>query len=184
MNQYTQKHQSDLVAVATFFKKELSSVRTGRANPGIFDGVLVESYGSKAPLQQVGNISVVDAHCMTISPWDKNTLKEIEKAIVAADLGINPVNEGDKIRVILPQPTEADRRQLIKKINEKLETAKVKVRGVRDIIKAAIETAEKSKEIAEDDKFRFLKEMEEVIKKVIEELENLRDTKEEDIMKI
>ena len=121
---------------------------------------------------------------MTISPWDKNTLKEIEKAIVAADLGINPVNEGDKIRVILPQPTEADRRQLIKKINEKLETAKVKVRGVRDIIKAAIETAEKSKEIAEDDKFRFLKEMEEVIKKVIEELENLRDTKEEDIMKI
>ena len=139
MNQYIQNHQSDLQGVIDFFKKDISSIRTGRANPAILDNVLVESYGSKVPLQQVGNISVVDASCMTISPWDKNVLKDIEKGIVEADLGVSPVNEGDKIRISIPQPTEEDRKDRVKKINEKLEQAHVKIRQIRDEIKKSIE---------------------------------------------
>src|SRR3989339_216544 len=81
MNQYIQKHKSNLDEVVAFFKKDIASIRTGRANPAMFDGVMVESYGTKAPLQQVGNIAVVDARCLTITPWDKNTLKEIEEEV-------------------------------------------------------------------------------------------------------
>jgi len=184
MNQYIQQHQAELTQVMDFFKKDIASIRTGRANPAMFDGVLVSAYGAKAPLQQVGSISVVDARCLVISSWDKNVLKDIEKAISEADLGVNPVNEGDKIRITMPQPTEEDRRERVKKLNEKLERAKVNVRQARDKIKEVIERAESDKEIAEDDKFRFLKEMEEEIKKRNDELQELRDKKEKEIMTI
>jgi len=184
MNQYLQTYKNNLDEVINFFKKDLASIRTGRANPAMFDGVVVESYGTKVPLQQVGNIAVVDARCLLITPWDKNTLKEIEKGIVEADLGISPVNEGDKIRITIPQPTEEDRKNRVKKLYEKLETAKVKIRGVRDDIKNAIEQAEKNKDIAEDDKFRFLKEMEEEIKKYNDELQQIAENKEKEIMTI
>ena len=184
MNNYIQQHQSALQEAIIFFKKEILSIRTGRANPAMFDGVVVESYGAKAPLQQVGNISVVDARCLTITPWDKNTLKAIEKGIVEADLGISPVNEGDKIRVTFPQPTEEDRKNRVKKLYEKLEASKIKIRGVRDEIKATIEQAHKDKNIAEDDKFRFLKEMEEEVKKYNDELEQITAIKEKEIMTI
>lgn len=184
MNQYLQQHQGELKQAMEFFQKDIASIRTGRANPAMLDGVLVESYGAKMPLMQVGNISVVDARCLTITPWDKNILKEVEKAVVAAELGVNPVNEGDKIRITIPQPTEEDRRERVKKLNEKLEHAKVSVRQTRDKIKASIERAENDKQVSEDDKFRFLKEMEEEIKKHNDELQSLRDKKEKEIMTI
>ncbi|MFA6551019.1 MAG: ribosome recycling factor [Patescibacteria group bacterium] len=184
MNQYIQQQQTELTQVAEFFKKDIASIRTGRANPAMLDGVLVSAYGTKVPLQQVGNISVVDARCLTISPWDKSVLKDIEKGIVEADLGVSPVNEGEKIRITIPQPTEEDRRERAKKLGEKLEHAKVTLRQVRDKIKEAIEQAENDKVIAEDDKFRFLKEMEEEIKKYNEQLEEIRKKKEEEIMTI
>jgi len=184
MNQYIEQYQGELTQTIEHFKKEISSIRTGRANPAMLDNVQVESYGSKVPLNQVGNISVVDAHCMTISPWDKNVLKEIEKGIVEADLGINPVNEGDKIRISIPQPTEEDRKDRVKKLNEKLEIYKIQIRQVRDKIKDSIETAESDKEIAEDDKFMYLKEMEEAIKSNNNILQEIRDNKEKEIMTI
>ena len=184
MNQYFQQHQSELKQAIEFFQKDIAAIRTGRANPAMLDGVLVEAYGAKVPLMQVGNISVVDARCLTVTAWDKNILKEIEKAIAAAELGVNPVNEGDKIRITIPQPTEEDRRERVKKLNEKLEHAKVSVRQARDKIKAGIEEAEKNKAISEDDKFRNLKEMEEEIKKHNDELQKLREKKEKEIMTI
>ena len=184
MNQYIQQQQTELTQIAEFFKKDIASIRTGRANPAMLDSVLVSAYGTKVPLQQVGNISVVDARCLTISPWDKSVLKDIEKGIVEANLGVSPVNEGKKIRITIPQPTEEDRRERVKKLGEKLEHAKVTLRQVRDKIKEAIEQAENDKAIAEDDKFRFLKEMEEEIKKYNEQLEEVRKKKEEEIMTI
>jgi len=184
MNQYIQQHQEELDSVIEFFKKDISSIRTGRANPSVLDSVLVESYGSKVPLQQLANISVVDANCMTVKPWDKNTLKDIEKGIVEADLGFNPVNEGEQIRISIPQPTEEDRKNRVKKLNEKLEQAHIKIRQVRDEIKKSIELAESSKEISEDDKFRFIKEMEEEVKKHNDELQKIRDEKEKEVMTI
>lgn len=184
MNTYIQSHQTELSNVIDFFKKDISSIRTGRANPAMLDGVQIESYGSRVPLQQVGTINVVDAQCMTVTPWDKNALRDIEKGIVEADLGVNPVNEGDKIRLTLPQPTEEDRKNRVKKLNEKFEQARVKLRGVRGDIKEAVEKAAKDKEITEDDKARCLKEMEEEVKKYGEQLEETRSKKEKEIMTI
>ena len=184
MNEYIQRHQVELKEAIDFFQKDIASIRTGRANPALFDLVLVESYGGKVPLQQVGNIAVVDARCMTITPWDKNTLKEIEKGIVGADLGLNPVNEGDKIRLVVPQLTEENRKELVKKLSEKMETARIALRQIRDEIKEAIEAAFKDKAISEDDKFRFIKELDEEITKQNDALKSIKDKREEEIMTI
>lgn len=167
-----------------FFKKDIATLRTGRANPSVLDGILVDAYGVKTPLNGVGSISVTDARSMVIAPWDKNVLKDIEKALVEADLGFGVVNEGDKIRLTLPLMTEENRRDLVKKLNEKMEDARVSVRQVRDEIKGDIEAAEESKEITEDDKFRFLRELDEEVKKNNDEIKNTRDKKEEDIMTV
>lgn len=184
MNEYIQKHEPSLSEAVSFFSKDIASIRTGRANPAVFDSVLVESYGTKVPLSQVGNISVIDAHCMTITPWDKSLLKDIEKGIVNADLNLNPVNEGDKIRITIPQPTEEDRKNRVKKLNEKLEHAKIKIRAIRDDIKTDIEKAQLNKDISEDDKIRYLKEMEEEIKNILSNLQDIRANKEKEIMTI
>lgn len=167
-----------------FFKKDISVLRTGRANPSVLDGILVEAYGAKTPLSGVGSINVSDARSMVVSPWDKSVLKDIEKAIVEAGLGFGVVNEGDKIRLTLPMMTEENRRDLVKKLNEKMESARVNLRKVRDEIKGDIENAEGDKEISEDDKFRFLKELDEEVKGKNDEVKNIRDKKEEDIMTI
>ncbi len=134
MNQYTQAKQADFIKAIDFFKKDISSLRTGRANPAMLDGVVVDAYGAKTALVGLASISVPEARSIVISPWDKNIAKDIEKAIVAADLGINPVNEGDKIRLVVPQLTEENRKELVKKLSEKMETARIALRQIRDQI--------------------------------------------------
>lgn len=184
MNKYVQAKQGEFQKVLEFFRKDISVLRTGRANPSVLDGILVDAYGSKTPLSGVGSINVSDARSMVVSPWDKSVLKDIEKAIVEASLGFGVVNEGDKIRLTLPLMTEENRRDLVKKLNEKMEGARVNLRKVRDEIKDDIEKAEGDKEISEDDKFRFLKELDEEVKSKNDEVKNIRDKKEEDIMTI
>jgi ribosome recycling factor len=184
MNKYIQSQQGELNKSIEFFKKEISSLRTGRANPAIFEGVLVEAYGSKSALNSMANISVSDSRSMLVAPWDKNVIKDIEKALVEANLGVGIVNEGTKIRITVPLMTEENRRDLVKKLNEKTEKAKISLRQIRDEIKNSIESAEEQKEIGEDDKFRFLKEMDEEIKRKTDEVEEIRKKKEEDILTI
>src|SRR3989338_10371633 len=184
MNQYIQAKQKDLAKTVDFFKKDISSLRTGRANPSILDGILVEVYGAKTPLISLASISVPEARSIVITPWDKNISKDIERAIVAADLGINPVNEGSKIRLVVPQLTEENRHELAKKLNEKMETARISLRKTRDEIKELIEAAFKSKTLNEDDKFRFLKELDEEIARQNDVLKEIKDKKEEEIMTI
>ncbi len=184
MNKYVQAKQGEFQKVLEFFRKDISVLRTGRANPSVLDGILVDAYGSKTPLSGVGSINVSDARSMVISPWDKSVLKDIEKAIVEANLGFGVVNEGDKIRLTLPLMTEENRRDLVRKLNEKMEGSRVNLRKVRDEIKDDIEKAEGDKEISEDDKFRFLKELDEEVKSKNDEVKNIRDKKEEDVMTI
>ena len=184
MNQYIEQKKDNFQKVIDFFQKEIGSLRTGRANPAILDGIHVDAYGAKTPLNGVANIAVADSKSMTVSPWDKNVLKDVEKAIVEADLGVGVVNEGDKIRINIPQMTEETRRDLVKKLNEKLEESRIKIRQVREEIKESIEQAEEEKKISEDDKFRFEKELDEAVHNYNEELKSIRDRKEEDIMKI
>jgi ribosome recycling factor len=184
MNQYLLVKKSEFQKSIEFFKKDINSLRTGRANTAILEGIQVEAYGSQTPLVGLANISAADARSLIVSPWDKSVIKEAEKAIIEADLGVGVVNEGDKIRVTVPAMTEENRKDLVKKLNEKTEQAKISVRQAREAVKSAIEKAEKDKAISEDDKFRFMEELEEEVKKVNEEIKAIRDKKEKDVMTI
>lgn len=184
MNQYIKDKQADFIKAIDFFKKDIVSLRTGRVNPVILDGLYVDVYGVKTALAGLASISVPEARSIVITPWDKTITKDIEKAVAAADLGINPVNEGDKIRLVAPQLTEENRKELVKKLNEKMETARVALRQIRDQIKESIEAAFKNKAINEDDKFRFFKELDEATARQNDELKKIKEKKEEEIMTI
>ena len=184
MNKYIQAKQGDFSKMIDFFKKDIASLRTGRANPGVLDGILVEAYGAKTPLVGLASITVPEARSIVVSPWDKNITKEVEKAITAAALGLNPVNEGDKIRLVVPQLTEENRKELVKKLSEKMETGRISLRQTRDEIKEAIEAGFKNKEMSEDDKFRFIKELDEEVSRRNDELKKIKEKKEEEIMTI
>jgi ribosome recycling factor len=184
MNEYLQAKKEEFDKAMEFFKKEIANLRAGRVNPAMLDVVQVEAYGARSPLNAVGTISVADGRSMTISPWDKSVLKEIEKGIVEANLGLGVVNEGDKIRVTVPIMTEENRKELVKKLNGEMEKARVTIRQERDEVKKKIEEADKNKEISEDDKFKFIKELDEEVKRLNEELEAIRGRKEEEIMKV
>ncbi|MEK7203283.1 MAG: ribosome recycling factor [Patescibacteria group bacterium] len=184
MNKYIQDKQVEFVKAIDFFKKDISNLRTGRANPAILDGICAEAYGVKTSLAGLASISVVDARSLVITAWDKNITKDIEKAIVVANLGLSIVNEGDKIRATISPLTEENRRELVKKLNEKMETARISLRQIRDEIKEVIEVAFKDKEINEDDKFRFIKELDEATSNRNNEVKEIRDKKEEEIMTI
>lgn len=184
MNQFLQAKKSDFQKAVEFFKKEIGSLRTGRANPSLLDGVLVEAYGIKNPLASVGSISVTDGKSILISPWDKGVLKDIEKAIQEANLGLGIVNEGDKIRLTVPAMTEETRKELVKKLNEKMEHGRVSIRQVREVVKKSMEAAETEGIISEDDLERFMDELDAEVKKTNDELKTVRDKKEVEIMTI
>jgi len=184
MNTYLQNKQVDFTGVIDFFKKDIATLRTGRANPSLLEGVLVEAYGVKNPVNAVANIAMADSRSLTVAPWDKNVMKDLEKALIEADLGVGVVNDGDKIRVNIPMMTEENRKDLVKKVNEKQEKAKVSIRQIREEVRQAIEEAESHKEFGEDDKFRFMKELDEAVTKLNEEIKNLRDRKEKEVMEI
>jgi ribosome recycling factor len=184
MNSYLQAQQSEFAGVIDYFKKDISTLRTGRANPALLDGVFVEAYGVKNPINALANLSVSDARSMLIAPWDKGVLKDIEKAIIEANLGIGVVNEGDKIRITIPMMTEENRKELVKKVNEKQEKSKISIRQIREEVRKAIDEAADNKEFSEDDKFRFMKELDEAVGKYNDEIKDLRDKKEKEIMEI
>ena len=184
MNQYLEKKQLDFVNALEFFKKEIATLRTGRANPSVLDHVQIEAYGVLNPLNTIANITVSDGRNILISAWDKNVLKSIEKGIIDAGLGFGVVNEGDKIRLTVPPLTEENRKDLVKKLNEKMEKTRVILRQVREAAKHLIEGAFEEKTIGEDEKFRFMKELDDFSAKKNDELKELRDKKEKDVMEI
>lgn len=184
MNTFIQNKQEDFQNLMDFFKKDISSLRTGRANLSVLDNVQVEAYETLNPINALGNISISEGRDIIITPWDKGVIKNIEKAVLEADLGLGVANEGDKIRLSVPQMTEENRKEVVKKLNERLEKARVTLRQIRDTVKDEITKAEDDKQISEDDKFRYIKELDEFITEKNQELKELRDTKEKDIMEI
>jgi ribosome recycling factor len=163
-------------------EQELKSLRTGRATAALVEHITVDAYGT--PLQHLATISVSDARTIVIAPWDKTVLKEIEKAIVQAQMGINPVNDGVVIRVIMPVMTEENRKSLVKTMGQKLEQARIGVRSVRDEIKEEILREEKEKMITEDDRYELLKKLDDVTKEYTERMNAMGQAKEEEIMTI
>jgi ribosome recycling factor len=166
------------------FKQAMSKVRTGRANPSLLEHIRVDYYGNQVPLSQVSNITVADARTLAISPWEKKMTPAIEKAIMTADMGLNPVTSGDLIRIPLPVITEERRKDLIKVVRNEAETARVSVRNVRRDANAAIKELLKSKEIAEDEERRLNDVTQKLTDKFTAEVEVLLAAKEKDLMAI
>jgi len=184
MNEYLEKKQGDFAKAIDFFKSEIATIRTGRANPAILDGVKAEAYGVLNPLNAVASITVSDAKNILVTPFDKSVIKNVEKAISDANLGVGVINDGDKIRLTIPPLTEENRKEMVKKLNEKMEKTRINLRQARDNVKNMIEGAYDEKNISEDDKFRFMRELDEFSAKKNEELKNIRDHKEKDVMEI
>jgi ribosome recycling factor len=132
------------------FKQEITKIRTGKATTALLDTIKVDYYGSQSPLNQVANVSVLDAHTLSITPWDKNMVGEIDKAILTGDLGLNPVNDGTNIKVPIPPLTEERRKELVKLVKKFGEEAKIAIRNVRRDSNEKLKKLEKDKELSED----------------------------------
>lgn len=181
MSQNTQEFQQIIVHL----EQELKGLRTGRAHPAMLDNIMVEAYaGAKSLLTQLAAVNVSDARSLLVEPWDKNIVKDIEKGIIESGLGFNPVNEGDKLRIVLPELTQERRQELVKILNKITEEARVKLRQLRDKARANIQKQEQAKEISEDKKFRLQKELEDKVKEYGDKIEGMRKKKQAEIMKV
>lgn len=162
------------------FKK----IRTGRAHPSILDSVNVSYYGNPTPLSQVANISVLDARTLSISPWEKNLVPDIEKAIMKSDLGLNPATTGDLIRVPMPALTEETRKGFIKQAKSEAENARISIRNIRRDANNLLKDLLKDKEITEDDDRRAQDEIQKLTDKFVAEVDAALAAKEKDLMEI
>lgn len=176
--------QTKFDQVLEHLRTELSGIRTGRANPGLVENVQVEAYGSRTALVGLASISIPDARTILIDPWDKSLVKDIEKGIIEAKLGLNPAVQGQQIRLALPMMTEENRKQLIKLMNEKLEQARIGVRGVREQAKAEILKAEKENTVAEDEKYKLLEQLDKIAAGFNERIKHIGEEKEKEILTI
>lgn len=163
---------------------EYASIRAGRANPHVLDRIKVDYYGTPTPLQQVGNISVPEARMIVIQPWEKNLLKAIEKSILTSDLGINPTNDGNVIRLVFPELTEERRKDLAKDVKKKGEAAKVAVRNIRRDANDTFKKMEKANEISEDDLNLAEEKIQKMTDKMIEQIDKAIDSKSKEILTV
>jgi len=166
------------------FRKELATVRTGRANAALLDSVRVDYHGTPMPVNQLGTVTVPDPSMLVISPWDPGAVPLIDKAIRASDLGLNPSNDGKVVRVPIPSPTEERRKELVKHVHKVLENHRTAVRNIRRDIKEAIDKLEKDKKISQDELKRALEELEKVSHAETKKIEDLSAGKEKEVMEI
>jgi ribosome recycling factor len=166
------------------FRKELTATRTGRASVHMLDGVHVEAYGSQMPLNQLANISAPEPQLITVQPWDMSQIGSIEKAIRAAELGLNPMNDGKLIRVPVPALTEDRRKDMVKHLNRALEEHRTAVRNVRRDGNDAIKKAMKDKKITEDEERGAMEQIQKLTDDEIKKMEELCKNKEKEIMQI
>ncbi len=164
------------------FRKELATVRTGRANAAILDQVRVDYHGTPMPVNQLGNITIPDATMLVITPWDPTVAALIDKAIRASDLGLNPTTDGKIVRVPMPAPTEERRKDLVKQMHKMLENHRTAVRNIRRDIKEAIDKLEKEKKISQDEQKRALDELEKISHSETQKIEGLAAAKEKEVM--
>jgi ribosome recycling factor len=165
-------------------KHELSKIRTGRAHPSLLEHVKVEYYGSEVPISQVANVVIEDSRTLAVSPWEKNMVQTVDKAIRASDLGLNPATTGLVIRVPMPPLTEQRRKELIKVVRHEGETGKVAIRNIRRDANAEIKAALKDKQISEDQERRVEEQIQKLTDHSIKEIDALLEEKETDLMAI
>lgn len=166
------------------FKSDLSTIRTGKANPSLLEKVVVDYYGTPTPINQMANISAPEAKMLVVQPWDKSVISTIEKAIMKSDLGLNPSSDGNIIRLVIPQLTQETRKDLVKKVKKKSEEAKIGIRNIRRDGNEQLKSIEKSKEINEDEHKKAQDDVQKLTDKYIAEVEKILDNKENEIMEI
>jgi ribosome recycling factor len=179
-----QSVKGQLEGVIEFYQEELKNIRTGRANASVVEDIEVDYYGTKSPLKQAASISTQDARTIVITPWSKDTLVNIEKAINDSDLGVNPVNDGKVVRLCFPPLTEERREEMVKVVGKKTEEARIKVRKVREEMWDDIQKKEKNGEISEDDKFKGKDTLQQLVDEYNKKIEELNGKKEEDIRQV
>ena len=165
-------------------KGQLTKVRTGRAHPSLLDGIMVSYYGADTPLRQVGNVSIEDARTLAITVFDKSLTAAVEKAIMASDLGLNPMSAGTVIRVPLPPLTEERRKSLVKLVRNEAEGGRVAVRNIRRDANADLKALRKDKEISEDDERRATDEIQKITDSFIKRIDEVLAEKEKELMEV
>ncbi len=166
------------------YKTELQGIRAGRANPHILDKVEVEYYGTMTPLNQMANVTIAEARVLVVSVWDKSALKNVEKAILAANVGITPNNDGTVIRLVFPEVTEERRRALVKDIKQGAEETKIVLRNHRRDINEELKKLKKDSTITEDDLTNFLEEVDKRLAKEIEKVDETAKKKEDEVLSV
>jgi ribosome recycling factor len=166
------------------FRKDLATVRTGRANAALLDQIRVDYHGTPMPVNQLGTVTVPDASMLQISPWDPSVCALIDKAIRSSDLGLNPTTDGKVVRIPIPSPTEERRKDLVKHIHKVLENHRTAVRNIRRDSKEAIDKLEKDKKISQDEQKRALDELEKLSHAETKKIEDLSASKEREVMEI
>jgi ribosome recycling factor len=166
------------------FRKDLATVRTGRANAALLDQIRVDYHGTPMPVNQLGTVTVPDASMLQISPWDPTVCALIDKAIRSSDLGLNPTTDGKVVRIPIPSPTEERRKDLVKHIHKVLENHRTAVRNIRRDSKEAIDKLEKDKKISQDEQKRALDELEKLSHAETKKIEDLSAYKEKEVMEI
>lgn len=163
---------------------DFSTIRTGRANPVLLDGVQVDYYGQKMPIGQIAGVSAPEPRLLVVTPWDKAALSAIEKAIMNSDIGLTPMNDGQVIRLSIPHLTEERRKDMIKTLHKKLEDHKVAIRNVRRDVNDRLKDLEKKHDISEDDNRRAQEQTQKLTDKYIEMLERLSEAKTKELMEV
>ncbi len=180
----TKPYEEKMKKAVSVYEENLSTMRAGRANPNALSKITVDYYGTPTPITGVAAISVSDARTLTVQPWDASTVKEIERAILASDLGITPQNDGRTIRLIFPQPTEERRREMTKQIAKMGEDAKVAVRNLRRDANDKIKDMKKKSEMTEDEAKAGEKASQDLTDKYIKEIDKVTEAKNKEIMEI
>lgn len=165
-------------------ERELSTIRTGRARPALIENLQVEYYGSPTPLSQVASIKVPDARLLVIEPWDRGVLGGIEKAILKSDIGLTPNNDGAVIRLSFPQLTQERRQELVKVVHKKVEDGKVALRNIRRDAHEELRAMEKRKEISEDEEKRATDQLQKLVDRYVQQMEQVGKAKESELMEI
>lgn len=184
MKEVISKCESKMNKSIDALANEFASVRAGRANPAILDRVLVDYYGAPTPINQMAAVSVSEARVLVIQPWDKSTLKTIEKAIQASDIGINPTNDGNVLRLTFPQLTEERRKELVKDIKKMGEESKVGIRNIRRDAMEKLKALKKDSSITEDDQKDGEKKIQDITDKFVKKVDSLVAEKEKEVLSI
>ena len=184
MNEKLKAYEEKMTKTMGNLDGELGAIRAGRANPNVLNKIMVDYYGTPTPIQQVANISVPEARMIVIQPWEKSLLKAIEKAILTSELGINPTNDGNCIRLIFPEMTEDRRKEVAKEVKKKGDNAKVAVRNIRRDANDAFKKAEKAGEITEDELADLTEKMQKLTDKTIERVDKAVEEKTKEIMTV